>query len=104
MPDALQVLCFVVEVYLIQAAIDLMGSNTAKMGVCYNVTAFSFDPNTLFNSIKKFIPEMKMDYKVDPLRQGIADSWPDSIDDSEGICYLKTNNRSTKRLELETKV
>jgi len=32
--------------------------------------------------IKERIPGFKMRYEIDPVRQGIADSWPDSMDDS----------------------
>jgi nucleoside-diphosphate-sugar epimerase len=42
----------------------------------------SFDPEEIAAEVKKIIPEFVMDYDVDPLRQGIADSWPDHMDDS----------------------
>ncbi len=42
----------------------------------------SFDPEIICNNIKKYVPEFKMTYKLDPLRQKIADSWPDSLDDT----------------------
>ena len=42
----------------------------------------SFDPEMLAASIKKVIPEFELDYDVDPIRQGIADTWPNSLDDS----------------------
>jgi nucleoside-diphosphate-sugar epimerase len=40
----------------------------------------SFEPEEIAASIRKFIPEFTMDYQVDPVRQQIADSWPNSID------------------------
>lgn len=48
----------------------------------FNVTAMSFDPETLAESIRKHIPEFKLSYDVDPERQAIADSWPNSLDDT----------------------
>lgn len=48
----------------------------------FNITAMSFAPEDIYAEIKKHIPSFKMDYDVDPVRQAIADSWPDSLDDS----------------------
>ena len=48
----------------------------------YNITAMSFEPGQIAAEIRKHIPEFKMSYDVDPIRQAIADSWPNSIDDS----------------------
>lgn len=42
----------------------------------------SFDPEMIYSSIKKLRPDFEMEYKPDPLRQAIADSWPDSLDDT----------------------
>ena len=42
----------------------------------------SFDPEEIFNVIKQHKPDFEMEYDVDPLKQSIADSWPDSLDDS----------------------
>jgi len=42
----------------------------------------SFDPEIIYQSIKKYEPNFEMEYKVDPLRQAIADSWPNSLDDT----------------------
>lgn len=72
MPDALE------------AAISLMEVDPAKLihRNSFNIAAMSFDPEIIFNSIKKRIPGFTMEYKVDPLRQGIADSWPNSLDDT----------------------
>ena len=42
----------------------------------------SFDPEMLRNEILKFIPDFKMRYEFDSVRQAIADSWPDKMDDS----------------------
>ena len=48
----------------------------------FNITAMSFAPETIAAEIKKHIPDFKMSYDVDPIRQSIADSWPNSLDDS----------------------
>ena len=70
MPDALQ------------AIVDLMEANPEKLihRNAFNVTAMSFEPEEIAASIRKVMPEFTMDYKVDPVRQAIADSWPNSID------------------------
>ncbi|MCK4607385.1 MAG: L-threonine 3-dehydrogenase [candidate division Zixibacteria bacterium] len=68
----------------IKAAIDLMEADPAKLKHrnAFNVTAMSFDPEIIAAEIKKTIPEFTMDYDVDPVKQGIADSWPNNMDDS----------------------
>ena len=48
----------------------------------FNVTAMSFTPVQLAAEIRKHIPEFAIDYEIDPVRQGIADSWPNYMDDS----------------------
>ena len=70
MPDALQ------------AIVDLMEADASKLihRNAFNVTAMSFEPEQIAASIKKVIPTFTMDYDVDPVRQAIANSWPDSID------------------------
>ena len=42
----------------------------------------SFDPEIIYNAIKKYYPNFEMEYKFDPIRQAIADSWPNKMDDS----------------------
>jgi len=54
---------------------------TLKHHADFNLSAMSFSPKELAAEIKKYIPELKVDYKPD-FRQAIADSWPKSIDDS----------------------
>lgn len=48
----------------------------------FNITAMSFDPEGIADSIRKEIPDFVLDYDVDPVRQDIANSWPRSLDDS----------------------
>jgi len=70
MPDALQ------------AIIDLMEADGSKLEHrnAFNVTAMSFEPEQIAASIRKYIPTFELSYEVDPIRQTIANSWPDSID------------------------
>ena len=48
----------------------------------YNIAAISFAPAEIAHEIKNFIPEFEMSYKPDN-RQKIAESWPQTIDDSQ---------------------
>ena len=48
----------------------------------FNVNAMSFAPEELAGAIKERMPEFRMDFEIDPVRQAIADSWPNSLDDS----------------------
>ena len=72
MPDALK------------AAVDIMEADPAKLihRNAFNISTMSFDPEMLGTSIRKHIPEFKLDYDVDEMRQAIADSWPNNMDDS----------------------
>lgn len=72
MPDALR------------ACIQLMEADPSRLvhRNSFNITAMSFTPEQIAAEVRKHIPELEVIYDVDPLRQGIADSWPNSIDDS----------------------
>ncbi len=67
----------------IKATIDLLKADfdTLKHHANFNVGAMSFSVDELAESIKKYQPDFSIDYAPD-YRQAIADSWPDSIDDS----------------------
>lgn len=67
----------------IRATIELMEASSEKVKVrsSYNVSAISFTPKEQAESIQKIIPDFKIDYAPD-FRQKIAESWPESIDDS----------------------
>ncbi|MDF2040110.1 L-threonine 3-dehydrogenase [Cytobacillus oceanisediminis] len=72
MPDALN------------AIVDLMEADADKLNHrnSFNVTAMSFEPEQIAAEIRKHIPGFEISYEVDPVRQAIADSWPNSIDAS----------------------
>lgn len=69
----------------IQAAIQLMEADAGLLRHrnAFNITSFSCTPELLAEAISAHIPGFTMRYEVDPLRQAIADSWPDRLDDSE---------------------
>lgn len=48
----------------------------------FNIASMSFDPEQIAAAIKKYMPDFEMDYQIDELRQKIADSWPNSLDDT----------------------
>jgi len=66
----------------INATIGLMQAPKLENYVSYNVGAFSFSPEELAEAIRKKIPEFKIAYKPDS-RQQIAETWPESVDDSK---------------------
>jgi nucleoside-diphosphate-sugar epimerase len=68
----------------IKAAIDLMEADGSRLKHrnAFNLAAMHFTPDQLATSIRSKIPEFEIDYDIDPVRQGIADSWPNYMDDS----------------------
>ena len=68
----------------IDAAIGLMEADPKRLKHrnSFNVTAMSFDPEIIAAEIRKHLPGFTMDYHVDPVKQCIADSWPNRMDDS----------------------
>lgn len=72
MPDALK------------AAVDIMNADPSRLKHrnSFNIASMSFDPEILAAKLKEYIPGFRMHYEVDPVRQAIADSWPDKMDDS----------------------
>ena len=72
MPDALN------------ACVQLMEADASRL-VHYNgfnIASMSFAPEEMFAAVKKYRPAFEMEYNVDPLKQSIANSWPNSLDDS----------------------
>lgn len=68
----------------IKACIDVMEADPKRLvhRNAFNVTAMNFTPTELAEAIRKHIPDFALDYKIDKVRQEIADSWPNSLDDS----------------------
>ncbi len=68
----------------VTALIDLMAADPARLTHrnAFNVTAMNFTPEELAAEIRRHIPGFTIDYDIDPVRQAIADSWPNSMDDS----------------------
>ncbi len=67
----------------VRGTIELMDAPVDKITTrsSYNLGAMSFSPSELAEEIKKYLPDFSVNYSPD-FRQAIADSWPDSIDDS----------------------
>jgi len=67
----------------IRATIEIMQApaENVKLRSGYNLAAFSFTPSQIAHEIRQHIPEFQVTYNPD-FRQAIADSWPQSIDDS----------------------
>ncbi|PAD78983.1 NAD-dependent epimerase/dehydratase family protein [Paenibacillus campinasensis] len=68
----------------IRAIIQLMEADGSKLKHrnAFNVTAMSVDPEAIAASIRRHVPEFVLRYEIDPVRQRIAEEWPDSIDTS----------------------
>jgi nucleoside-diphosphate-sugar epimerase len=68
----------------INAAITLMEADGEQLihRNGYNVTAMSLAPQDIAAEIKRHVPELTIDYRIDPVRQAIAESWPRHMDDS----------------------
>jgi nucleoside-diphosphate-sugar epimerase len=68
----------------IKAAIQIMEAEPRRLKHrnAYNITAMSLAPEIMCAQIQKEISSFTMEYQIDPLRQAIADSWPNSMDDS----------------------
>ena len=72
MPDALK------------AAVDIMEADPSRLvhRNAFNVATMSFDPEIIAAKIREYYPDFRMRYEIDPVRQAIAESWPDKMDDS----------------------
>lgn len=72
MPDAISA-----AMRLMEADLDHLKHRNA-----FNVTAMSITPHELASEIEKALPGFNVTYRVDPVRQAIAESWPRHVDDS----------------------
>ncbi|MDO4211097.1 MAG: NAD-dependent epimerase/dehydratase family protein [Bacteroidales bacterium] len=72
MPDALN------------ACVQLMEADPTRLAHRngFNIASMSFEPGEIFRAIQKYKPDFKMHYQVDALKQSIASSWPNSLDDT----------------------
>lgn len=72
MPDALN------------GSIKLMEADPSRLihRNAFNIASMSFAPETIYEAIRREVPGFEIEYQPDPLKQSIADSWPDSMDDS----------------------
>ncbi len=69
----------------IAAIIKLMSADGSKLKDrnAFNVSAMSIEPEMVAAEIRKHIPDFELSYDVDPVRQGIAGTWPNQIDSTE---------------------
>ena len=72
MPDALR------------ACVELMEADPTKLvhRNSFNIASMSFTPEIICAEIRKRLPDFTMDYDVDPVKKAIAESWPNSLDDT----------------------
>ena len=68
----------------LRAAIELMEADASRLRHfnSFNVGAMSFSPEDVAASIRRRMPGFELTYEVNPLLQGIAESWPDALDDT----------------------
>jgi len=68
----------------VRASMEVMEADPSdlKHRNAFNIAAMQFTPDELAAAIRHHIPGFVMEYDVDPLRQGIAESWPRRLDDS----------------------
>ena len=72
MPDALR------------ACVELMEADPSKLihRNSFNIASMSFTPEIICEQVKKLVPGFTMEYNVDPVKESIARSWPNSLDDT----------------------
>ncbi len=67
----------------IKAAIDLMEADPSRLRHrnAFNITAMCFSPEEQAAYIRKYLPQFEISYNVDPVRQALANSWPNQLED-----------------------
>lgn len=68
----------------VRAAMEVMEADASRLvhRNAFNVTAMQLTPERLGEAIRRHLPDFELDFDPDPLRQSIADSWPNRLDDS----------------------
>jgi len=68
----------------VRAAMELMAADASRLRHrnAFNIAAMQFTPAELAAQIRRRVPEFEVEYRVDPVRQRIADSWPRRLDDA----------------------
>lgn len=69
---------------VLRACVELMEADPTKLvhRNSFNIASMSFTPEIIAAEIKRHIPDFVMDYDIDPVKEEIARSWPDSLDDT----------------------
>jgi nucleoside-diphosphate-sugar epimerase len=67
----------------VKAAREIMEADPGRLRHrnAFNVGAMSFCPEEEAAHIRKYIPGFTIKYRIDPVRQAIADSWPNILED-----------------------
>ncbi|XP_053565516.1 L-threonine 3-dehydrogenase, mitochondrial [Bombina bombina] len=67
----------------LRATVEILEAPTEALTMrTYNINAMSFTPEELVREVQKYMPELEVVYKMDAVRQAIADSWPMNFDDN----------------------
>ena len=68
----------------VRAIVELMQADPHRLKHrnAYNLSALNVTPADLAGAIQEHLPDFSIDYRIDPVRQRIADSWPERVDDS----------------------
>lgn len=69
---------------VLHACVELMEADPARLihRNSFNIASMSFTPKIIYEAVKRRLPDFTMDYAVDPVKEQIARSWPDRLDDT----------------------
>ena len=69
----------------VEATLRMVKAPRQNLKRCvYNLAGIPITPQKMIDQVKKIVPfDFTVSYEIDPLRQAIAESWPDSLDDNE---------------------
>lgn len=67
----------------VRAAVEVMEADPSRLRHrnAFNIASMSFCPEEQAASIRRCIPSFTIGYKIDPVKQALADSWPDCLED-----------------------